>query len=450
MWDLNKLAVSVVATACLLATAPDTSASTERRLALVIGNSSYAEAPLKNPVNDARSMARALRARGFEVIVSENASKQQMENAVADFGEKLTEGATGLFFFAGHGIQVNGRNYLLPVNAKVTSEQRVRLEALDVDAVLDQMQAAKTKVSMVILDACRNNPFERRFRSMGGGLAQINAPEGTMIAYATAPGKVAADGDGANGLYTQELLRALNQPGLKVEDVFKQVRVNVSRASNGMQVPWEASSLTGDFFFVPPSAPASPVATGENPAIEMAFWDAVKNSTNPAEFRAYVTKYPNGNFTPLAQARLEAFSAPTPLPATISKPAQTQPPAPAAQTIRPSPQFAALAPPSTNFNGRYVTPVRGPRANYQATIDVEGTTIAGFATGGAAVCKILGALEEDGTVRSMEMSCLGMQGLSFTWSITGQFVTATEGGYQLKSKMRNTDMGVSDVTWKKN
>ena len=138
-------------------------------------------------------------------------------------------------------MQVNGRNYIIPTDAKLSSEQRVKLETIDIDAVLDQMQGARSKVNVVILDACRNNPFERRFRSTSGGLAQINAPEGTLIAYSTAPGRVAADGDGTNGLYTAELLKALRSPGLRVEDVFKQVRVNVARVSNGAQTPWEAS-----------------------------------------------------------------------------------------------------------------------------------------------------------------------------------------------------------------
>src|SRR3954469_1552960 len=174
----------------LIATTANAVADSERRIALVIGNSTYIESPLKNPANDARTMAKALRDRGFEVILRENASKKDMETAVADFGEKLTEGSTGLFFFAGHGMQVQGRNFLIPVDAKISSEQRVRLETIDVDIVLDQMAAARAKVSMVILDACRNHPFERRFRSAGGGLAQISAPEGTLLAYATSPGKV--------------------------------------------------------------------------------------------------------------------------------------------------------------------------------------------------------------------------------------------------------------------
>lgn len=297
---MNRIAGIVLAAAfgALLMASP---AFASKKVALVVGNASYLEAPLRNPVNDARAVARQLRAKGFDVLLKENVTKTQFSEAVADFGEKLAEGDTALFFYAGHGLQVQGRNYLVPVDARITSEQRVRLEALDVEAVLDQTTAAKAKVSLVILDACRNNPFERRFRSAGGGLAQINAPEGTLIAYATAPGKVAADGEGSNGLYTQALLKSLAEPGLKVEEVFKSVRIEVARASGGAQIPWEASSLTGDFFFEPPV---------EQTAVrEVLFWDSVKASTDPSELNTYLTLYPTGHFAPIARARIAAVEA---------------------------------------------------------------------------------------------------------------------------------------------
>jgi uncharacterized caspase-like protein len=238
-------------------------ADAPKKVALVIGNSDYAnQAHLKNPANDAKAMATALRGKGFEVIEVENATKSQFERAAGKFGDALTAGATGLFYYAGHGMQVDGRNYLLPIDAKVEREERVRLEAINVDDIISQMTDAKTGVSLVILDACRNNPFERRFRSVGGGLAQMSAPEGTFIAYATAPGSVAADGTGEHGIYSQALLEAMQQPGLKVEDVFKAVRINVSKTTDGVQVPWESSSLTGDFYFTP----AAPVAAAANEA----------------------------------------------------------------------------------------------------------------------------------------------------------------------------------------
>lgn len=234
------------------------------RVALVIGNSAYPASPLRNPVNDARAMAKVLRERGFQVSLQEDATKAQMEAAIDRFGRELGPTTMGLVFYAGHGMQVAGRNYLIPVDAKIEAESSVRLRAVDVDVLLDQMRPAQ--LGVVILDACRNNPFERRFRGSGSGLAQVDAPTGSLIAYATAPGKVASDGDGTHGLYTGELLKAIVQPGLRIEDVFKQVRRAVTRATDNAQVPWEASSLTGDFVFT--SAPiaaaliaAAPTAT---------------------------------------------------------------------------------------------------------------------------------------------------------------------------------------------
>jgi uncharacterized caspase-like protein len=237
----------------------------QSRIALVIGNATYAASPLKNPVNDARDMARTLRSVGFDVVEATNATKAQMENAVVTFGRKLTAGSVALVYYSGHGIQVSGKNYLIPVDAEIESEQAVALRTVDADAVINQMMAARTRVNLLILDACRNNPFERRFRAgTGNGLAQMNAPEGTLVAYATAPGRVASDGVGTNGLYTQELLKALAEPGLPVEQVFKRVRATVSQASQGNQVPWESSSLIGEFYFKdgPPNAQAVlPVVT---------------------------------------------------------------------------------------------------------------------------------------------------------------------------------------------
>jgi uncharacterized caspase-like protein len=229
-------------------------APAESRIALVIGNAAYPTAPLRNPVNDAKAMADRLRTLGFEVALRTDVTQREMTRAVSQFGQALKPGAVALFYYAGHGMQVRGRNFLIPVDAEIASEASVRSEAVDVDLLLEQLGPAR--LSMVILDACRNNPFEGRFRSGGGGgLAQIDAPKGTLLAYATAPGKVASDGEGAHGLYTSELLKALDIPGIKVEEVFKAVRVNVVKATASQQVPWESSSLTGDYYFRPP-APA--------------------------------------------------------------------------------------------------------------------------------------------------------------------------------------------------
>jgi hypothetical protein len=293
--------------AAALAFAGRAEAQAPKRVALVIGNSAYKEGgSLKNPVNDARAMAGALKQLGFHVIARENATKQQMERAVGEFGDQLNAGSVALFYFAGHGMQVNGRNFLVPVDATITSESRTRLEALDVDLVLDQMAASNSDVNLLVLDACRNNPFERRFRSRAGGLAQINAPKGTLIAYATAPGTVAADGDGANGIYTAKLLGAIKTAGLPIEDVFKRVRVDVSRETNDAQTPWEASSLTGRFYFIEAPKIAAPPAGPSEAEKEMVFWDSVKANDDPGVLAAYLDRYPKGVFAGLARAKIKA------------------------------------------------------------------------------------------------------------------------------------------------
>ncbi len=235
----------------------------EKRVALVIGNAAYPSSPLKNPVNDARAMATTLRALGFEVLARENAGDKDLKRAIEEFGDRLRGGGVGLFFYAGHGIQVAGRNYLVPVDAKIRTERDVDIEAIDVVRVLARMDEARNRLNIVVLDACRDNPFGRSFRSSVRGLAAIDAPSGTLIAYATAPGKLARDGEGANGLYTSELLRAIRQPGLKLEDVFKHVRQAVRVKTNGEQIPWEASSVEGDFYFALPRTAS--VAPGPAP-----------------------------------------------------------------------------------------------------------------------------------------------------------------------------------------
>ncbi|HQW38134.1 MAG TPA: caspase family protein [Usitatibacteraceae bacterium] len=244
--------------AAALASATILPALAEKKIALVIGNAAYPAAPLRNPVNDARAMAERLKAIGYDVALHTDVAQRDFTRAVSQFGQRLAPGSVALFYYAGHGMQVRGRNFLVPVDADIQSEASARSEAVDLDLVLEQL--GPSRLAMVILDACRNNPFEGRFRSAGGsGLAQVDAPKGTLLAYATAPGKVASDGEGSHGLYTAELMKAMDLPGAKVEEVFKAVRVNVIKATAGAQVPWESSSLTGDYFFRPAVA-ARPVA----------------------------------------------------------------------------------------------------------------------------------------------------------------------------------------------
>ncbi len=223
----------------------------QKRLALIIGNGNYTMSPLKNPTNDANVIAKELRNLGFEVLAFTNLSQNDMKKRIREFGNKLSsQKGIGLFYYAGHGLQLNGENYIVPVNAVINKEQDVELEAVNLKRILGEMDYAGNDLNIVILDACRNNPFARSFRSGGGnGYASVNAPKGTYIAFATAPGSVASDGTGDNGLYTQELVKALKKPGLKIEDVFKQVRNNVYNISGKQQLTWENSSIFGDFYF---------------------------------------------------------------------------------------------------------------------------------------------------------------------------------------------------------
>jgi len=229
-----------------------------KRIALVIGNADYKNAPLSNPTNDAIDMSEALKEAGFEVDYHTNINRKQMREAIRNFGNKLKQAETGLFYFAGHGIQIKGRNYLIPLAVDVHAADEVEDESIDASAILRKMESAGNAVNIVILDACRNNPFARSFRSLDSGLARMDGPVGSFIAYATAPGSVAADGSGRNGLYTEHLLKALRQPGLSIEQTFKHVRNAVKNNTDGKQIPWESSSLMGEFFFLPTQNKTAP------------------------------------------------------------------------------------------------------------------------------------------------------------------------------------------------
>ena len=298
-------------------------AATESRLALLIGNSSYKNSPLVNPVNDVRLMEVALKESGFTVIKAENASIRDMRRLVRDFGDKLkATGGVGLFYFAGHGVQVRGENFLVSTDSDIRNEDEVADDSINANVVLEKMQSAGNRVNLVILDACRNNPFAVRSRTAVSGLANMSAPSGSLVAYSTAPGSVASDGSGKNGLYTEHLAKVIRQPGLPVEEVFKQVRAAVRRDSNNQQTPWENTALEGQFFFRSPApqvaAPApepAPVAAPvvarptapDLAAMELALWDSVKVATSVAEFQAYLNRFPNGFFADVARARIAAI-----------------------------------------------------------------------------------------------------------------------------------------------
>ncbi len=287
------------------------SGAREPRLALVIGNGAYKNAPLDNPVNDARDLAATLKTIGFEVLQKENLNALEMKKAIREFGDKLqaNRGGVGLFFYAGHGVQVKGNNFLIPVGHDFRTENDIEDDAIDANTVLRRLEEAQNRINIVILDACRNNPFARtdRSRALTRGLARMEAPSGALIAFATAPGTEARDGSGKNGLYTKHLMSHIKTRGLTLEQVFKRTRAGVEAESGRQQSPREESSLKGDdFYFLPP---ASTQAMGADPALaEVSFWDSIKASAHSADYQAYLEQYPDGKFAGLARnhiARLQ-------------------------------------------------------------------------------------------------------------------------------------------------
>ena len=238
-------------------------AGAEKRVALVVGNNTYEGLEqLKNPVSDAKLVSRTLRDVGFDVVQHLDVDEKTLKRAIQEFGRRIEAAGrdtVSLFYYAGHGLQVNGVNYLVPIKARIQRESDVEIEAVDAGMVLRQMEDAGSRVNLMILDACRNNPLRRGLRSITRGLATMSAPRGSLIAYSTAPDNVSLDGAGENSPYTQALARTLAEPGLTAEEVFRQVRVRVLEATQEQQVPWESSSLTAAFYF---RSPATATAGG--------------------------------------------------------------------------------------------------------------------------------------------------------------------------------------------
>lgn len=229
----------------------------ERRVALVIGNKNYKHlSSLGNPINDATKLAETLRGKAvnFEVQLETDANKKDMEAAIRAFGDNLARGGVGLFYYAGHGVQHNGRNYLVPVDAKSVEADDIQSGSVDVNQVLKKMNVAQNRVNILILDACRDAPSRSTTAGLQTGLAEVKeAPDGTLIAFATAPGQVALDGDGEHSPYTEALLAEIPRPGQSLEGTFKSVRRRVRNNTGKKQIPWENTSLLGDFYFVPPT-----------------------------------------------------------------------------------------------------------------------------------------------------------------------------------------------------
>ncbi len=345
---LGAMTLAVIAAlwamACAAAAQP-----AETRIALVIGNSAYQSAgALDNPQRDAKLMAERLKTAGFTVTLLVDADQQAMKRAMVDFGRELRSSeAVGLFYYAGHGLQVNGLNYLVPVNANIKDETEVGIETVSLADFLATMERAKSRINIVVLDACRNNPFASNFRTESAGLARVDAPAGTYVAYATSPGSVASDGAGRNSPYTKALAETLLKAGMPIEQVFKEVRRVVQDETGGQQTPWEASSISADFAFVrgtgqTPQASRAPSAAdlAREKELELAFWNSSKDSSNTGLFRSYLQQYPRGTFVPIARARIEEIE--TKVAAAKAPPPVTtgQGQAPAASARGPAPVFA--------------------------------------------------------------------------------------------------------------
>jgi caspase domain-containing protein/uncharacterized protein DUF4189 len=291
-----------------------TPASADKRLALVIGNSAYKNAPaLRNPANDANDMAEALQRLGFDVIRGIDLDYLGMRTSVRRFSEKLAEAKVALLFYAGHGLQVAGKNYLVPVDAQIETQADLDFGTIDLDLVLRGMEA-DTRTNIIFLDACRDNPLatnlSRKLGTRSGlvsrGLAQVDTSVGTLISFSTQPGNVALDGDGRNSPFTAALLKTIEIPGLPLSDVMIDVRNDVLRTTARKQVPWDNSSLTGQFYFKPLPQGDAAARPGQE-GVEVAFWNSIKDARNPQLFEAYLRRYPNGAFSDIARINAEQF-----------------------------------------------------------------------------------------------------------------------------------------------
>ena len=273
------------------------------RRALVIGNDAYSHMPrLANAINDARAMEGVLKELDFEVVLVENATAATLHRSVSDFARSLRSRDVGLFYYSGHGLQIDGENFLIPIDFNAQDEIETRYTSYPANQALESLEQAGAELSILILDACRDNPFAR---SVGlKGLASMNAGRSMLIAFATRPGMSASDNPrGANGLFTSSLIKNLPVPGKSLDQIFNQVAFEVDEASGGQQTPWVVKSLMGEYYFVPPLS-GSDIGDGIN---ELAFWHSAESSEGPEGLRAYLRSYPDGRFAGLAKVQLGEF-----------------------------------------------------------------------------------------------------------------------------------------------
>ena len=310
----------VLSLICMVFTAG--AASADKRVAFVVGNGTYKNvAALPNPSIDAKAMASALRNVGFEVVEGSNLTRDKMTEKLLDFGKKAEAADVAVFYYAGHGIAVNGTNYLLPIDADLKSEMDVKLgAAINIDLTLEQTMG-DAKVKLVFLDACRDNPFAAKIRSAKAtrsanvqtGLAEMKSGEGTLLAFATGPGQTALDGEaGTNSPFTRALLANIAQPGVEIQQAMTKVRAQVNDETVKNQLPWGHTNLTGSVYLNPAKGAVSeaantPVPAGPATDSELEFWRSVKDSNKVEELNAYLSNYPGGTFKPLALARIASL-----------------------------------------------------------------------------------------------------------------------------------------------
>lgn len=290
----------------LLGIGPVAATQPERRMALVIGNGDYAVGPLANPENDARLMAETLTEAGFDVSHHENLDYRNLQRAVVEFGRALAqagEDTIGMVYYAGHAVQTDGENFLIPIDANIQDALDLEIQTLRIATLMNSLEKAGNRLNMVVLDACRNNPFKTFSRSASRGLAKTDAPFGTLLAYSTAPGDVAADGTGRNSPYTAALAKAIRTPGEPVEQVFKRVRIDVMERTGNRQVPWESSSLTGNFYFYGPTT----VVEAPDTSAEIEYWKSIAASEDVGLYESYLSAYPDGLFKDLAERQISAL-----------------------------------------------------------------------------------------------------------------------------------------------
>lgn len=342
------------------------------RSSLIIGNSKYPDSPLTNPANDAAAISKELNLLGFNTSLLMDANLKNLQSAIQKYTDRLNkEKSIGLFYYAGHGVQLGWRNYLVPVDAEIDRVDDIPKKTYELNVMLAALTKAQNPMNIIILDACRDNPFGKKLPVEQKGLSQFDAPPNSVLCYATAPGNVASDGAGVNGMFTENLLREMRNPTAKIEDVMKRVRLNVRLASKGQQIPWESTSLENDFYFnakgvdpqyiekqvsetvaalkaqapqaakitVATPVPATPIATVAAPVEaqpilsaptiavadvtkqktdevkerlfkeELALWEKAASESSLNLIEDYMRKYPNGSFSQLAQARLDQLLA---------------------------------------------------------------------------------------------------------------------------------------------